>query len=154
MIGNALAERLQALRSSLTHSSQVFLGRPGPFLPGIGMVLTLFISLEERMTWPNHHSRRSRMTTASSHRSSFLCSSSMEGSSANLTPHIQRIMAQSLRHSRWSAAEGLGQVSVACNLELRTLEEKRLPLSLRGKSRAVNRGRCSRNFAQADRGLR
>ena len=35
--------------------------------------------------------------------------------------------AQSLRHSRWRAAEVTGQVSVPCNIELRTLELTRRP---------------------------
>ena len=35
----SLAERPQAVRSSLTHSSQVFLGWPGPLLPGMSILL-------------------------------------------------------------------------------------------------------------------
>ena len=115
-------------KSYFTHSSQVFFGRPGPFLPGTDLDLTLFISPLERMTCPNHLSRRSRTRMARSHIPSLACRSSIDGSSDSLTPQIQRIIAQSLRHSRWRASEVMGQVSVPCNIELRTLELNRRPL--------------------------
>ena len=50
-------------KSCFAHSSQVFLGRPVPFLPGTGLDLTLFISPLERLTCPNHLSRCSRIRT-------------------------------------------------------------------------------------------
>ena len=116
------SDKPHTFKSCFTHSSQVFFGRPGPFLPGTGLDLTLFISPLERMTCPNHLSRRSRTRMARSHIPSLACSSSIDGSSDGLTPQIQRIIARSLRHSRWRAAEVMGQVSVPCNIELRTLE--------------------------------
>ena len=115
------SDKPHTFKSCFTHSSQVFFGRPGPFLPGTGLDLTLFISPLERMTCPNHLSRRSRTRMARSHIPSLACSSSIDGSSDGLTPQIQRIIARSLRHSRWRAAEVMGQVSVPCNIELRTL---------------------------------
>ena len=54
------SDKPHTFKSCFTHSSQVFFGRPGPFLPGTGLDLTLFISPLERMTCPNHLSRRSR----------------------------------------------------------------------------------------------
>ena len=113
------SDKPHTFKSCFTHSSQVFFGRPGPFLPGTGLDLTLFISPLERMTCPNHLSRRSRTRMARSHIPSLACSSSIDGSSDGLTPQIQRIIARSLRHSRWRAAEVMGQVSVPCNIELR-----------------------------------
>ena len=101
------SDKPHTFKSCFTHSSQVFFGRPGPFLPGTasGLDLTLFISPLERMTCPNHLSRRSRTRMARSHIPSLACSSSIDGSSDGLTPQIQRIIARSLRHSRWRAAE-------------------------------------------------
>ena len=121
------SDKPHTFKSCFTHSSQVFFGRPGPFLPGTGLDLTLFISPLERMTCPNHLSRCSRTRMARSHIPSLACSSSIDGSSDGLTPQIQRIIARSLRHSRWRAAEVMGQVSVPCNIELRTLELNRRP---------------------------
>ena len=54
------SDKPQTFKSCFTHSSQVFFGRAGPFLPGTGLDFTLFISPLERMTCPNHLSRRSR----------------------------------------------------------------------------------------------
>ena len=59
-------------KSYFTHSSQVFFGRPEPFLPGTGLDLTPFISPLECVTCPNHLSRHSRTRTARSHIPSFL----------------------------------------------------------------------------------
>ena len=61
------SDKPHTFKSCFTHSSQVFFGRPGPFLPGTGLDLTLFISPLERMTCPNHLSRRSRTRMARSH---------------------------------------------------------------------------------------
>ena len=97
------SDKPHTFKSCFTHSSQVFFGCPGPFLPGTGLDLTLFISPLERMTCPNHLSRRSRTRMARSHIPSLACSSSIDGSSDGLTPQIQRIIARSLRHSRWRA---------------------------------------------------
>ena len=47
------SDKPHTFKSYFTHSSQVFFGRPGPFLPGTGLNLTLFISPLERMTCPN-----------------------------------------------------------------------------------------------------
>ena len=60
------SDKPHTFKSCFTHSSQVFFGRPGPFLPGTGLDLTLFISPLERMTCPNHLSRRSRTRMARS----------------------------------------------------------------------------------------
>ena len=87
------SDKPHTFKSCFTHSSQVFFGRPGPFLPGTGLDLTLFISPLERMTCPNHLSRRSRTRMARSHIPSLACSSSIDGSSDGLTPQIQRIIA-------------------------------------------------------------
>ena len=92
------SDKPHTFKSCFTHSSQVFFGHPGPFLPGTGLDLTLFISPLERMTCPNHLSRRSRTRMARSHIPSLACSSSIDGSSDGLTPQIQRIIARSLRH--------------------------------------------------------
>ena len=46
------SDKPHTFKSCFTHSSQVFFGRPGPFLPGTGLDLTLFISPLERMTCP------------------------------------------------------------------------------------------------------
>ena len=143
------SDKPHTFKSCFTHSSQVFFGRPGPFLPGTGLDLTLFISPLERMTCPNHLSRRSRTRMARSHISSLACSSSIDGSSDGLTPQIQRIIARLLRHSRWRAAEVMGQVSVPCNIELRTLELNRRPLRSKGTGLDVSKGRFSRNLPQA-----
>ena len=75
------SDKPHTFKSCFTHSSQVFFGRPGPFLPGTGLDLTLFISPLERMTCPNHLSRRSRTRMARSHIPSLACSSSIDGSS-------------------------------------------------------------------------
>ena len=80
------SDKPHTFKSCFTHSSQVFFGRPGPFLPGTGLDLTLFISPLERMTCPNHLSRRSRTRMARSHIPSLACSSSIDGSSDGLTP--------------------------------------------------------------------
>ena len=53
------SDKPHTFKSCFTHSSQVFFGRPGPFLPGTGLDLTLFISPLERMTCPNHMPRLS-----------------------------------------------------------------------------------------------
>ena len=143
------SDKPHTFKSCFTHSSQVFFGRPGPFLPGTGLDLTLFISPLERMTCPNHLSRRSRTRMARSHIPSLACSSSIDGSSDGLTPQIQRIIARSLRHSRWRAAEVMGQVSVPCNIELRTFELNRRPLRSKGTGLDVSKGRFSRNLPQA-----
>ena len=143
------SDKPHTFKSCFTHSSQVFFGRPGPFLPGTGLDLSLFISPLERMTCPNHLSRRSRTKMARSHIPSLACSSSIDGSSDGLTPQIQRNIARSLRHSRWSAAEVMGQVSVPCNIELRTLELNRRPLRSKGTGFDVSKGRFSRNLPQA-----
>ena len=143
------SDKPHTFKSCFMHSSQVFFGRPGPFLPGTGLDLTLFISPLERMTCPNHLSRRSRTRMARSHIPSLACSSSIDGSSDGLTPQIQRIIARSLRHSRWRAAEVMGQVSVPCNIELRTLELNRRPLRSKGTGLDVSKGRFSRNLPQA-----
>ena len=137
------SDKPHTFKSCFTHSSQVFFGRPGPFLPGTGLDLTLFISPLERMTCPNHLSRRSRTRMAKSHIPSLACSSSIDGSSDGLTPQIQRIIARSLRHSRWRAAEVMGQVSIPCNIELRTLELNRRPLRSKGTGLDVSKGRVS-----------
>ena len=79
------SDKPHTFKSCFTHSSQVFFGRPGPFLPGTGLDLTLFISPLERMTCPNHLSRRSRTRMARSHIPSLACSSSIDGSSDGLT---------------------------------------------------------------------
>ena len=142
------SDKPHTFKSCFTHSSQVFFGHPGPFLPGTGLDLTLFISPLERMTCPNHLSRRSRTRMARSHIPSLACSSSIDGSSDGLTPQIQRIIARSLRHSRWRAAEVMGQVSVPCNIELRTLELNRRPLRSKGTGLDVSKGRFSRNLPQ------
>ena len=89
------SDKPHTFKSCFTHSSQVFFSRPGPFLPGTGLDLTLFISPLERMTCPNHLSRRSRTRMARSHIPSLACSSSIDGSSDGLTPQIQRIIARS-----------------------------------------------------------
>ena len=143
------SDKPHTFKSCFTHSSQVFFGRPGPFLPGTGLDLTLFISPLERMTCPNHLSRHSRTRMARSHIPSLACSSSIDGSSDGLTPQIQRIIARSLRHSRWRAAEVMGQVSVPCNIELRTLELNRRPLRSKGTGLDVSKGRFSRNLPHA-----
>ena len=140
------SDKPHTFKSCFTHSSQVFFGRPGPFLPGTGLDLTLFISPLERMTCPNHLSQRSRTRMARSHIPSLACSSSIDGWSDSLTPQIQRIIARSLRHSRWRAAEVMGQVSVPCNIELRTLELNRRPLRSKGTGLDVSKGRFSRNL--------
>ena len=93
------SDKPHTFKSCFKHSSQVFFGRPGPFLPGTGLDLTLFISPLEHMTCPNHLSRRSRTRTAGSHIPSLACRSSIDGSSDGLTPQIQGIIAGSLRHS-------------------------------------------------------
>ena len=142
------SDKPHTFKSCFTHSSQVFFGRPGPFLPGTGLGLTLFISPLERMTCPNHLSRRSRTRMARSHIPSLACSTSIDGSSDGLTPQIQRIIARSLRHSRWRAAEVMGQVSVPCNIELRALELNRRPLRSKGTGLDVSKGRFSRNLPQ------
>ena len=143
------SDKPHTFKSCFTHSSQVFFGHPGPFLPGTGLDLTLFISPLERMTCPNHLSRRSRTRTARSHIPSLACRSSIDGSSDGLTPQIQRIIARSLRHSRWRASEVMGQVSVPCNIELHTLELNRQPLRSKGTGLDVSKGRFSRNLPQA-----
>ena len=126
-----------ASRSSLTHSGHIFMGLPWPlFIPTICIDWTQLISTEERSTCPNHRSLRLRMSMVRSSRPSFLCSSSIFGSSDGLTPHIQRTMARSFRHSLWQASEDMGQVSVACSMELHTFELNRRPLSLSGNARA------------------
>ena len=79
------SDRPHTFKSCFTHSSQVFFGRPAPFLPGTGLDLTLFFSPLERMTCPNHLSRRSRTRTARSHIPSLACRSSIDGSSDGLT---------------------------------------------------------------------
>ena len=61
------SDKPHTFKSCFTHSSQVFFSRPEPFLPGTGLDLTLFMSPLERMTCPNHLSRRSRTRTARSH---------------------------------------------------------------------------------------
>ena len=38
------SDKPHTFKSCFTHSSQVFFGRPGPFLPGTGLDLTLFLS--------------------------------------------------------------------------------------------------------------
>ena len=139
------SDKPHTFKSCFTHSSQVFFGRPGPFLPGTGLDLTLL----ERMTCPNHLSRRSRTRTARSHIPSLACRSSIDGSSDGLTPQIQRIIARSLRHSRWRVSEVMGQVSVPCNIELRTLELNKRPLRSKGTGLDVSKGRFSRNSPQA-----
>ena len=143
------SDKPHTFKSCFTHSSQVFFGRPGPFLPGTGLDLTLFISPLERMTCPNHLSRCSRTRMARSHIPSLACSSSIDGSSDGLTPQIQRIIARSLRHSQWGAVEVMGQVSVPCNIELRTLELNRRPLRSKGTGLDVSKGRFSQNLPQA-----
>ena len=110
------SDKPHTFKSCFTHSSQVFFGRPGPFLPGTGLEFTLFISPLERMTCPNHLGRRSRTRTARLHIPSLACRSSIDGSSDRLTPQIQRIIARSLRHSQWREVEVTGQVSVPCNI--------------------------------------
>ena len=80
------SDKPHTFNSCFTHSSQVFFGRPGPFLPGTGLDLTLFISPLERMTCPNHLSRRSRTRAAKSHIPSLACRSSIDGSSDGFTP--------------------------------------------------------------------
>ena len=143
------SDKPHTFKSWFTHSPQVFFGRPGPFLPGTGLDLTLFISPLERMTCPNHLSRHSRTRTARSHIPSLACRSSIDGSSDGLTPQIQRIIARSLRHNRWRASEVMGQVSVPCNIEPRTLELNRQPLRSKGTGLDVSKGRFSRNLPQA-----
>ena len=54
------SDKPHTFKSCFTHSSQVFFGRLGAFLPRTGLDLTLFISPLERMACPNHISRRSR----------------------------------------------------------------------------------------------
>ena len=143
------SDKPHTFKSCFTHSSQVFFRRPGPFLPGNGLDLTLFISPLERLTCPNHLSRRSRTRTARSHLPSLACRSSIDGSSDGLTPQIQRIIARSLRHSWWKVSEVMGQVSIPCNIELRTLELNRRPLRWKGTGLDVSKGRFSRNLPQA-----
>ena len=87
-----VSDKPHTFKSWFTHSSQVFFGRPGPFLPGTGLDLTLFISPLERMTCPNHLSRRSRTRMARSHIPSLACSSSIDGSSDGLTPQTSRFL--------------------------------------------------------------
>ena len=142
------SDKPHTFKSCFAHSSQVFFGRPGPFFSGTGLDLTLFNSPSERMTCPNHLSRRSRTRTARSHISNLPCRSSIDGSSDGLTPQIQRIIARSLRHSRWRASEVMGQVSVPCNIELRTLELNRRPLKSQGTGLDVSKGMFSRNLPQ------
>ena len=48
------SDKPHTFKSCFTHSSQVFFGRPGPFLSGTGLDLTLFISPLEHMTCPKH----------------------------------------------------------------------------------------------------
>ena len=43
----------------------------------------------------------------------------------------------------------MGQVSVSCNIELRTLELNRRPLRSKGTGLDVSKGRFSRNLPQA-----
>ena len=143
------SDKPHTFKSCFTHSSQVFFGHPGPFLPGTGLDLTLFISPLERMTCPNHLSRRSRTKKARSHIPSLACRSSIDGSYDSLTPQIQRIIARSLRHSRWRASEVMGQVSVPCNIELCTLELNRRPLRSKDTGLDVSKGRFYRNLPQA-----
>ena len=38
------SDKPHTFKSCFTHSSQVFFGRPGPFLPGTGLDLTLYLS--------------------------------------------------------------------------------------------------------------
>ena len=53
------SDKPHSFKSCFTHSSQVFFGHPGPFLPGTGLDLPLCISPLERMICLNHLSRRS-----------------------------------------------------------------------------------------------
>ena len=119
------SNRPHTFKSCFTHSSQVFYGRPGPFLPGTGLDLALFISPLERMTCPNHQSRCSQTRMARSHIPSLASRLSIDGSSNGLTPQIQRIIVRSLRHNLWRVAEVMGQVSIPCNIKLSTLELNR-----------------------------
>ena len=80
------SDKPHTFKSCFTHSSQVFFGRPGPFLPGTGLDLTLFISPLKRLTCPNHLGRCSQTRTARSHIPSLACSSSIDGSSNRLDP--------------------------------------------------------------------
>ena len=79
------SDKPHTFKSCFTHSSQAFIGRPGPFLPGTVLDLTLFISPLECMTCPNHLSQRSRPRTARSHIPSLAWRSSIDGSSDGLT---------------------------------------------------------------------
>ena len=82
------SDKPHTFKSCFTHSSQVFFSHPGPFLPGTGLDLTLFISPLECMTCPNHLSWRSQTRTARSHIPSLACTSSIDGSSrATVRPH-------------------------------------------------------------------
>ena len=138
------SDKPHAFKSCFTHLSQVFFRHPGLFLPGTGLDLTLFISPLERMTCPNHLSRSSQTRRARSHIPSLACRLSIDGPSEGLTPQIQRIIARSLRHSRWRASEVMGQVSVPCNIELHALELNRRPLRSKGTGLDVSKGRFSR----------
>ena len=95
------SDKPHTFKSCFTHSSQVFFGRPGPFLSGTGLDLTLFISPLERMTCPNHLSRRSRTRMARSHIPSLACSSSIDGSSDGLTPQILQRVKVAPARSQW-----------------------------------------------------
>ena len=96
------SDKPHTFKSCFTHSSQVFFGRPGPFLPGTGLDIILFISPLGRMTCPNHLSRRSRTRMARSHIPSLACRSPVDGSSDGLTPtnpadHSTIVTAQSVK---------------------------------------------------------
>ena len=92
--------RCRSSRSLLTHSFQVFLGRPRLAPPGTCMPTTELIQPVARSTWPNHCRRLLRRTASTSLMSSLWSSSSDDTSSRSLMPQIQRIIARSLRRSR------------------------------------------------------
>ena len=84
------SDKPHTFKSCLTHSSQVFFGHPGPFLPGTRLDLIILISPLECMTCPNHLNRRSRTRTARSHIPSWVCRSFIDGTSDGLTHKSSR----------------------------------------------------------------
>ena len=143
---------LQSVMSCLTHSLQVFRGLPTLLWPSsssTSMSMTELMHSCERTACPYHLSRRERSTFSMPTSPNLVSRSSVLVSSRGPTPQIQRIIDLSLRRRCCRSAEFGPQVSLPCNIAVRTQVLKTLPRTRSGTCLDVRTGMRLLNLPQA-----
>ena len=137
-------------KSVFITSPQVFLGLPLPTSPGTWIFLHLLIQEVSGLlcTWPNQLSLLFCKQVLMLSNGSLLLSSSELTLSFKDTLHIHRIILISFLSMHCSSFALTGQISLPCNIAIRTHAWYSLPFVEKGIALLVNKGKISLNFNQ------